>query len=735
MLAMLTLNCSSRQALVGKDPIDTQVARLLSKMTLEEKVGQMTQVTLEVVAGGGKNGYLKLDAKKLRQAVVEHSVGSILNCGGQGRTPENWHEIISQIQDLATKQTRLGIPIIYGIDSIHGANYVVGATIFPQSFAVAATRNTVLMEQIGAITALETRACGIPWNFNPVLGLARQPLWPRFYETLGEDAYLASQMGAAYIRGQQGDDISQPTKVAACMKHYLGYSFPLSGKDRTPAWIGERQLRALFLKPFAAAVDAGVATAMINSSEINGVPVHSSRYLLTDILREELGFKGFVVSDWADIEMLYKREMVAKDRRQAVKMAVMAGIDMSMVPYDYSFYDTLIELVKAGEVPVERIDQAVARILKVKLDLGLFKNPYPQKGRLRDFATEKSRNINLQAAREAITLLKNEGKTLPLRKDEKVLVTGPCADKLSVLNGGWTITWQGDKEELYPAEKSTILEAVRDKLGDGNVTYLRGVDFDKNLDISGAVAAAKGADTIIACIGEPTYCETPGNINDLMISEPQLQLVEELVGTGKPVVLVLVEGRPRIIRTIADKVPAVLMAYLPGMEGGRAVADILFGDANPSGKLPFTYPRYTAGHLCYDHKTSDEKSGKFNPQWHFGHGLSYTTFSYSNLQPDKKKLNADETLTVTVKVTNTGKLPGKETVELFLCDLVATVTPPVKSLKRFTKLHLKPKQSRTVTFKLSRADFAFIGRDNTPVVEPGRFKVSVANLSKVFEVE
>ncbi|HLB74934.1 MAG TPA: glycoside hydrolase family 3 protein, partial [Sedimentisphaerales bacterium] len=556
--------CSNLAANREKDPIETRVESFLAKMTLEEKVGQMTQVTLEVVAGADKDGRLQLDDKKLANAIINHNVGSILNCGGQARTLENWHEIITQIQDLAAKKTRLGIPIIYGIDAIHGVNYTLGATVFPQNIAVAATGNIDLMEKLSEICAFETRASGIPWNFNPVLDLARQPLWPRFYETLGEDAYLASQMGAAYVRAQQGQDISQPTKVAACMKHYLGYGFPLSGKDRTPAWIPERQLRELFLKPFAAAVEAGVATVMVNSSEINGIPVHASKFLLTDLLRGELGFEGFVVSDWADIENLYTREMVAKDRREAVKQAVLAGIDMSMVPYDYSFYDTLIDLVKAGEVPMQRIDQAVARILRVKVRLGLLENPYPNKTLAAGFATEASRQVNLQAATEAITLLKNDNNTLPLKKGQKVLVTGPCADKLSYLNGGWTITWQGEKEELYPAEKFTILEAIQDKLGKQNVTYVQAVDFDKEADIAGAVAAAGQADAVIACIGEPTYCETPGNIDDLTMTAPQLKLIEELAATGKPIVLVLVQGRPRVIRTIVDKAPAILMAYLPG---------------------------------------------------------------------------------------------------------------------------------------------------------------------------
>jgi len=520
------------------------------------------------------------------------------------------------------------------------------------------------------------------------------------------------------------------------MKHYLGYSVPLSGKDRTPAYIPERQLRQIFLKPFAAAAKAGAATAMVNSSEINGIPVHSDRFLLVDVLRGELGLDGFVVSDWADIDNLHTREMVAKDQRQAVKMAVMAGIDMSMVPNDYSFYDHLVDLVKSGEVPMSRIDEAVADILRVKFRLGLFEKPYPNKQLREQFATEASRKVNLQAAREAITLLKNENNVLPLSKDSKVLVTGPSADKLSVLNGGWTITWQGDNEALYPHEKSTILEAIQDKAGATRVEYIEAVTFDKEVDIQRAVSAAGRADVIVACLGEPTYCETPGNIDDLTLSAPQIRLVQELAETGKPIVMVLVEGRPRVIRTIVDHAGAILTAYLPGMEGGQAIADVLFGDANPSGKLPFTYPKYSGWHVCYDHKKSEDTApNKFDPQWEFGHGLSYTTFKYSDLQLDKTKLSANDTLTVTVNVSNTGQREGAEIVQLFLSDVVASITPPVKSLKRFSKVSLKPGQKQTIKFELGRDDFEFIGRDNRPVVEPGQFKVSIGGLTGAFELQ
>ncbi|MBN1362869.1 MAG: glycoside hydrolase family 3 C-terminal domain-containing protein, partial [Sedimentisphaerales bacterium] len=491
-------------ASVGKGPgtdtaIEGKVRALVGKMTLEEKIGQMTQVTLEQFAKSGQDGYLVLDEEKLREGIVGRHLGSILNCGGQARTVANWQAIITQIQTIATKETRLGIPILYGIDSIHGANYVLGATIFPQAVAMAATGNVELMQRVGEITALETRAAGIPWNFNPVLGLGRQPMWSRQWETFGEDAYLASTMGAAYIRGQQGDSLSNPLKVAVCMKHYLGYSAPHSGRDRTPAYIPDRQLRQLFLKPFAAAVEAGVVTCMVNSSEINGVPVHASKYYLTDLLRQELGFRGLVVSDWADIENLYTREKVAKDRREAVRLAVMAGVDMSMVPYDYSFYDALLDLVQAGEVPMRRIDEAVSNILRVKFMLGLFDRAFPRQSLAREVGSETSRQANLQAAQEAITLLKNDGAVLPLSRDGKVLVTGPCATKLSVLNGGWTLTWQGDNEALYPQDKNTIVQAIRKKLGETDVTYVEGVTFDEEVNIAAAVEAARNVDAIVAC--------------------------------------------------------------------------------------------------------------------------------------------------------------------------------------------------------------------------------------------
>ncbi|MEN6425746.1 MAG: glycoside hydrolase family 3 N-terminal domain-containing protein [Phycisphaerales bacterium] len=734
--ALAVSGCSStKENGMKHSQIDGKVRKLLAQMTVEEKVGQMTQITLEQFAKSGQDGYLILDEQKLRDGIVKRNLGSILNCGGQARTVQNWQEIIAKIQDVATKETRLGVPVLYGIDTIHGANYVLGATIFPQNIAMAATGNVALMEKAGEISALETRAAGIPWNFAPVLDLARQPMWPRVFETFGEDPYIASTMGAAYIHGQQGDDISNPLKVAVCMKHYLGYSWPQSGRDRTPAYIPDRQLREWFARPFAAAVKAGAVTCMANSSEINGVPVHSSSFYLRDLLRDELGFRGFVVSDWADIENLYTREKVAKDRREAVKMAVLAGVDMSMVPYDYSFYDTLLQLVEDGEVPMKRIDEAVSEILRVKYMLGLFEKPYPTKSLVASVGSDASRKVNLQAAQEAITLLKNDGDLLPLAKGQKVLVTGPTANKLSVLNSGWTFTWQGDKEELYPQDKNTILEAIRGKLGEQNVTYVDAVAFDKEIDIAKAVEAAAGVDAIVACIGEPAYCETPGNIEDLTMTEPQLNLVEALAKTGKPIVLVLVEGRPRVIRRIVDDAKAILMAYTPGVEGGQAVADVLFGDVNPSGKLPITYPKFAGGFMWYDYKNSEIQGGnKYDPQWAFGFGLSYSKIAYHGLRLDLSELKPSDTLTVTLEVTNNSDRPAKEIVHLYLSDVVASVTPPVKVLKRYQKVDLAPKATQTVRFTLSWDDLSFIGRDNKPVVEPGEFKVLVGEMSVSFTV-
>ena len=716
-----------------------KVDALLKKMTVEEKVGQMTQLTINVVAKPAKPGeWQKLDLKKLRTALVDHHVGSLINVDAAAYSLENWHEIITQIQDLATKETRLGIPVIYGIDAIHGVNYTKGATLFPQAIAMAATWDPQLIQKGAEITACEMRASGIPWNFNPVLGAGRQPLWSRLWETFGEDAYLASQMGYAYVKGIEGADnkIGDKTRGAACIKHYIGYSNPLSGKDRTPAYIPRRQFREHYLPAFRAGVEAGAHTLMVNSSEINGVPVHGSHYYLTELLRDELGFKGFVVSDWQDIIRLHTRERIADTPKEAVRQAVMAGVDMSMVPSDYSFYNHLLQLVKDGEVPMSRIDEAVGRILKVKFELGLFENAYPYKSLQKDFASEKSRKINLQAAEEAITLLKNNDGVLPLAKNSRLLVTGPNANRLCVLNGGWTITWQGNMENLYPKEKDTILEALQNEFGKANIEYVPGTTHDKKIDIEAAVAKTNSADYIIACLGEEPYCETPGNINDINLPSAQLELVEALAATGKPVIVVLTEGRPRLITKIAGQVAAIVMAYLPGLEGGPAIANILSGDVNPSGKLPITYPRYPNDFTLYDHKNSEntDNGNIYNPLFKFGHGLSYTTFEYSELKLNATRYKRDDLIEVQVRVKNSGKRAGKEVVQLYLSDLYASITPYAQRLKRFKKVLLEPGQDKVVTFSLNKDDLAFIGMENKPVVEPGEFMVRIAGLEQKFKL-
>ena len=730
-----------------------RIEELLKRMTLEEKVGQMTQLTIGMIVNG-RDQDVKIDPAKLEKAIAKYGVGSILNVSDQALTLDRWHEIIAQIQDAA-KKTRLGIPVIYGIDSIHGANYVQGATLFPQEIGMAATWNPELMKRAAEITAIETRAAGIPWSFSPVLDLGRNPLWPRFWETFGEDPYLAKVMGVAFVRGLEGADVSSNDQVASSLKHYMGYSFPLTGRDRTPAWIPENYLREYFLPTFETAVKAGARTIMINSGEINGVPGHINRQILHDILRTELGFKGFVVSDWEDIKKLVNIWRIAATEKEATRLAVMAGIDMSMVPLDYSFADHLLALVKEGAVPQSRIDEAVRRILRVKFELGLFEKPGPDAALKSRFALPEYRQVSLQAARESMTLLKNANNILPLAKTTKVLVTGPTSDSLISLNNGWSYVWQGSEESLYPKDRHTIRRAIEEKIGATNVTFVQGTkitrpagttsnntptDREEEVDIAAAVRAAQNVDVIVLALGEGSYCETPGNITDLTIGEPQIKLAEALKATGKPIVMVLVEGRPRIINRIADSASAILMAYNPSNEGGTAVADVLFGDVNPSGKLPFTYPRTPNGLINYDHKpfeTEDTAFGNmaFKPQFAFGEGLSYTTFAYSDLRLGKQTISGNEELPVSVTVTNTGRRAGKEAVLVYVSDLVASISPPTKRLRRFAKVSLEPGQSRTLNFKLRRDDLSFIGADNKPVAEPGEFDVKVGSLSQRFTLK
>jgi beta-glucosidase len=717
--------------------INAKVEALLKRMTLEEKVGQMTQVTLEVVSVKSSDPHSPhLDPAKLQAAIQKYHVGSILNVAeDHAYTLDDWHGVINSVQDESAK-TRLKIPVLYGIDSIHGANYVTGATLFPQAIAMAATWNPELAVRAGEISALQTRAAGIPWTFYPVMDIGRQPLWSRFWETYGEDVLLATAMGRSYIHGLQGDDVGSPDKVAACLKHYVGYSFPFNGKDRTPALIDERTMKQYFLPTFEAGVRAGVPTVMVNSSEVNGIPGHINHHLLTDVLKNEWGFRGLAVSDWADIQNLYTRDHVAATPKDAVRMSVMAGVDMSMVPYDFTFYELLLENVKDGSVPISRIDDAVRRILRVKFMTGLFKNARPVADLSTRFNQPEFEQANLDAAREAITLLKNDNSVLPLKKGQKILVTGPTANLLSALNGGWTFTWQGNEESSYPKDKLTILRAIENAAGAENVTYLPGTTFDKDIDTAAAVNAAGSADVVIAALGEKAYTEGPGSIDDLTLDAAQLHLVTELAKTGKPIVLVLAEGRPRVIHKIAPLSSAIVMAYLPGLEGGRAIADVLFGTVNPSGRLPLTYPAFPNGFATYDYKTIEStKEHKVAWEFPFGHGLSYTNFAYSDLKLSSPKLAKGGSITVSVVVKNTGDRAGKEVVQLYVSDLYRSISPPNRELKGFQKIELQPGQTKTVAFKLTPADLSFVGLDNKWITEPGVFKVNVFNLQESFMLQ
>ncbi len=710
--------------------IEIKVKHLLSQMTLEEKVGQMTQIDFSVIGiPKEQNAEGQIDPAKLEDAVVKHHVGSILNTpftpDNMAQSIETWRQLTRTVQDAALR-TRLKIPVIYGIDAIHGASYTQNSVLFPQAINMAATFNPELAFKEGEITAREVRASGLQWNFSTVMDIGRQPLWPRLWETFGEDVHLATVMGTSYIKGHQGDDFSAADKAPTCLKHYVGYSYPLNGKDRTPAWIGERMLREYFLPTFEAGIKAGSPTVMVNSAEVDGIPGHANYQYLTTILRGELGFKGFTVSDWADIQRLYTRDKMAASEKEAVKIAVMAGIDMSMVPFDFSFYDLLVELVKSGEVPMSRIDEAVSRILTVKYQAGLFE-PKPLLPVDGNFATEEAIETNRQAARESIVLAKNDHNILPLKKDANILVTGPTANLLSVMNGGWTITWQGATEALYPQEKLTVLEAIQKK-STGKVTYVGGDSFDAPIDIQKLVDEAKNHDVILLSLGEQPYTETVGNIESLNLDQAQVDLAHAAISTGKPVVLVTLGGRPRIITSIAERASGVILGFLPGMEGGEAIADILYGDYNPNGKLPISYPRNTNGITPYDYKPIESfESNIYNPLYPFGHGLSYTTFATSGLKVEKDKISMGDNVTVSVNVKNTGALKGKETVLVYINDVAASVTRPNKQLKAFKKVELAPGQSENLSFALTPHDLSFIGVDLKRIVEQGDFKVMVGD--------
>ena len=731
---------------IPSDPvIEAHIQEWLKKMTLEEKIGQMCEITIDVVSdfeASKKNGFT-LNPAMLDTVIGKYKVGSLLNVPlSVAQKKEKWAEAIKQIQDLSMKE--IGIPCIYGVDQIHGTTYTLDGTMFPQGINMGATFNRELTEKAAAISAYETKAGCIPWTYAPVVDLGRDPRWSRMWENYGEDCYVNAEMGKASVRGFQGSDPNHigEYNVAACMKHYMGYGVPVSGKDRTPSSISRSDMREKHFAPFLAAIRQGALSVMVNSGVDNGIPFHANRELLTEWLKEDLNWDGMIVTDWADINNLCTRDHIAATKKEAVKIAINAGIDMSMVPYEVSFCDYLKELVQEGEVPMSRIDDAVARVLRLKYRLGLFENPYWDIKKYNKFGSEEFARVALQAAEESEVLLKNEGNILPLAKGTKILLAGPNANSMRCLNGGWSYSWQGHLADQCAGAYNTIYESLCNKYGKENIIYEPGVTYapykndnwweENQPEIEKSVAAASRADVIIACIGENSYCETPGNLSNLTMSENQRNLVKALAATGKPVILILNQGRPRIINDIVPLAKAVINVMLPGNYGGDALANLLAGDANFSGKMPFTYPKHINALANYDYKPCEnmgQMGGNYNydsvmdVQWEFGFGLSYTTYSYSNLKVDKTSFTADDVLTVSVDVTNTGKVAGKESVLLYSKDLVASSTPDNIRLRNFEKIELNPGETKTVTMQLKGSDLAFVGYDGKWRLEKGDFTI------------
>lgn len=747
MASVVCAGCLSGMAqslpAIPSDPvIEANIQEWLKKMTLEEKIGQMCEITVDVVTDfpGSKEGF-KLSEAMLDTVIGKYKVGSILNVPlSVAQKKEVWAEAIRKIQEKSMKE--IGIPCIYGVDQIHGTTYTLDGTLFPQGVNMGASFNRELVRRGAEISAYETKAGCIPWTYAPVVDLGRDPRWPRMWENYGEDCYVNAEMGVAAVKGFQGEDPNHigEYRVAACMKHYMGYGVPVSGKDRTPSSISRSDLREKHFAPFLAAVKAGALSVMVNSGVDNGMPFHANRELLTEWLKEDLNWDGMIVTDWADINNLCTRDHIAATKKEAVKIAINAGIDMSMVPYEVSFCDYLKELVQEGEVPMSRIDDAVARVLRLKYRLGLFEHPYWDIRKYDKFGSAEFAAVALQAAGESEVLLKNEGGILPLRKGTKILLAGPNANSMRCLNGGWSYSWQGHRADEFAGAYHTIYEALCDKFGTQNIVYEPGVTYapykndnwweENEPEIDKAVKAAAGVDVIVACIGENSYCETPGNMNDLTLSANQRNLVKALAGTGKPVVLILNQGRPRIINDIVPLAKAVVNVMLPGNYGGDALANLLSGDANFSAKMPFTYPKYVNMLPNYDYKSCEnmgQMGGNYNydavmdVQWPFGYGLSYTTYAYRNLRVDRTEFVASDELVFSVDVTNTGKVEGKESVLLYSKDVVASSTPDNIRLRNFEKISLKPGETKTVTMKLKGSDLAFVGYDGKWRLEKGDF--------------
>ena len=747
MLA-LAYTASANVPVIKSDPkIEAQVEQTLKKLTLEEKIGQMMELVTDLFGANDKNGVFYIDEHKTDSILSRYKIGSILNAPNTcAPTAKQWEKYIAQIQKISMK--RIGIPCVFGLDQNHGSTYTQGGTLFPQNINVAATFNREIARRSAEATAYETRAVSVPWTYSPTVDLGRDARWPRIWENFGEDCYLSSEMGKAMVYGFQGEDPNNIDQyhIATSMKHFMGYGVPWTGKDRTPAYISPADLREKHFAPFLAGLQAGALTVMVNSASVNGVPMHANKEFLTGWLKEETGWDGVLITDWADINNLYTREMVAKDKKDALRIAINAGIDMIMEPYSCDACGYLVELVKEGKIPMSRIDDACRRVLRMKYRLDLFKNPTQKLKNYPKFGGEEFAKLALEGATESMVLLKNEGNILPLQHGKKILLTGPNANQMRCLNGGWSYTWQGHRADEFAGKYNTIYEAFCNEYGKENVILNQGVTYNEKgkyweeneAQIQEAVAAAKDADVIVACIGENSYTETPGNLTDLWLSENQRNLVKALAQTGKPVILVLNEGRPRLIADIEPLAQGIINILIPGNMGGDALANLVSGKSNFSGKMPYTYPKEINSLANYDFKKSEEVgtmegaydyNAKITQQWGFGYGLSYTSYKYSNLKVSQSDFRHGDIIKVSVDVKNTGKVEGKESVLLFSSDLIASMVPDGRRLRAFDKVELQPGETKTMTFELKADDLAFVGWNGKWRLEEGDFKLMIADQS------
>lgn len=747
-ISMLTLayTASANVPVIKSDPkIEAQVEQTLKKLTLEEKIGQMMELVTDLFGANDKNGMFYIDEHKTDSILSRYKIGSILNAPNTcAPTAKQWEKYISQIQKISMK--RIGIPCVFGLDQNHGSTYTQDGTLFPQNINVAATFNREIARRSAEATAYETRAVSVPWTYSPTVDLGRDARWPRIWENFGEDCYLSSEMGKAMVYGFQGEDPNNIDQyhIATSMKHFMGYGVPWTGKDRTPAYISPADLREKHFAPFLAGLQAGALTVMVNSASVNGMPMHANKDILTGWLKEETGWDGVIITDWADINNLYTREMVAKDKKDALRIAINAGIDMIMEPYSCDACGYLVELVKEGKIPMSRIDDACRRVLRMKYRLDLFKNPTQKLKNYPKFGGKEFAKLALEGATESMVLLKNKGNILPLQHGKKILLTGPNANQMRCLDGGWSYTWQGHRADEFAGKYNTIYEAFCNEYGKENVILNQGVTYNEKgkyweenePQILGAVAAAKDADVIVACIGENSYTETPGNLTDLWLSENQRNLVKALAQTGKPVILVLNEGRPRLIADIEPLAQGIINILIPGNMGGDALANLVSGKSNFSGKMPYTYPKEINSLANYDFKKSEEVgtmegaydyNARITQQWGFGYGLSYTSYKYSNLKVSKSDFRHGDIIKVSVDVKNTGKVAGKESVLLFSSDLVASMVPDGRRLRAFDKVELQPGETKTVTFELKADDLAFVGWDGKWRLEEGDFKLMIAD--------